>query len=153
VNPDEVSADGTCSQPPSGYIDNFTGKEYASGSFASAMYYTWIGNGYAWDFFLVPACVSLGSLLLSAGFFALLKDVKPIARKLQAWGIDPDYPSWGIKSVANHGHLFAEGHAKRFGSKVINPSLSKEQSHRLDKESSEELADAKRDSDDTSEAV
>ena len=153
VNPDEA-VDGECSRPPSGYIDNFTGKQYNSGSFASAMYYTWIGNGYAWDFFLVPACVSVGSLILCAAFFALVKDVKPIANKLQEWGIDPDYPSWGIKSVANHGHLYEEGHAKRFGGKVMNPSLSnREQSQGLDKESSEELADAKRSSDDTSEAV
>lgn len=82
------------------------------------MHYTWLGNGYAWDFFLVPACVSLGCLLLTGCMFALMKDVKPIANLLEKWGIDPDYPSWGIKSVANHPQLYEDGHAKRFGAKT-----------------------------------
>jgi hypothetical protein len=29
------------------------------------MFYTWIGNGYQWQFFLVPLCVSLGCIGLS----------------------------------------------------------------------------------------
>lgn len=102
------------------YTDFYTGKEYTIGSFASAMHYTWLGNGYAWDFFLVPACVSLGCLILTGCMFALIKDVKPIANLVEKWGINPDYPSWGIKSVANHPHLYEEGHVKRFGSKVAD---------------------------------
>lgn len=58
---------------PSDFVD-FTGKEYRAGNFDDAMFYTWIGNGYAWQFFLVPLGVSLGSILLCIGLnFGLKK--------------------------------------------------------------------------------
>lgn len=107
------------------YTDLYTGKVYTIGSFSSAMYYTWIGNNYGWQFFLVPACVSLGCLILCGFMFFLMKDVKPIAAQLEKWGIDPDRPSWGITSVANHEHLFEEGHVKRFGGKSMHTAPSK----------------------------
>lgn len=112
--------------PEGYYVDFYTGKNYTVGSFGSAMHYTWLGNGYAWDFFLVPACVSLGCLILTGSLFALMKDVKSIASLLEKWGIDPDYPSWGIKSVANHPRLYEEGHAKRFGSKIADDVIQLE---------------------------
>lgn len=40
------------------------GSKYQQKNFESAMNYTWMGNGYAWDFFLIPLCVSLGSMML-----------------------------------------------------------------------------------------
>lgn len=37
--------------------------KYTSRNFNDAMGYTWMGNAYAWDFFLVPLCVSIGCLI------------------------------------------------------------------------------------------
>ena len=51
---------------PSDFTD-FTGKQYTAGNFNDGMFYTWIGNGYAWQFFLVPLGVALGSILLCVG--------------------------------------------------------------------------------------
>lgn len=48
---------------PDGFVDPWVlGRVYHAGSFNSAMFYTWIGNGYQWQFFLVPLCVSLGCI-------------------------------------------------------------------------------------------
>jgi hypothetical protein len=58
-----VQADAEAAQA---YIDTCSGAKYQSDSFGSAMNYTWMGNGYAWDFFLIPLCVSLGCLKLCA---------------------------------------------------------------------------------------
>jgi solute:Na+ symporter, SSS family len=52
---------------PEGFDDIYTGKVYRAQNFNDGMFYTWIGNGYAWQFFLVPLCVSLGSILLCIG--------------------------------------------------------------------------------------
>lgn len=41
------------------------GRIYNGQSFNSAMFYTWIGNGYQWQFFLVPLCVSVGCVGVS----------------------------------------------------------------------------------------
>jgi Na+/proline symporter len=60
---------------PSDFVD-YTGKEYKAGNFNDAMFYTWIGNGYAWQFFLVPLGVSLGSILLCIGLNFGLKKLK-----------------------------------------------------------------------------
>lgn len=100
---------------PDGWVDPFTGRVYAAGSFADAMHYTWLGNGYAWDFFLVPACVSLGCMLLCIGIFALFAHVPAAASLLKKLRLDPDMPIWGLKSVANHPYLYEDGNAKRFG--------------------------------------
>ncbi|PSC73100.1 na+ solute symporter isoform B [Micractinium conductrix] len=40
--------------------------KYQVKDFGNAMKYTWMGNGYSWDFFLIPLSVSLGSMLLCA---------------------------------------------------------------------------------------
>ena len=108
---------------PDGWVDPYTGRVYAAGSFGDAMHYTWLGNGYAWDFFLVPACVSLGCMLLCIGIFALFAHVKPVGDFMRKIRLDPDRPVWGLKSVANHPHLYEEGHAKRFGSTVCDDVL------------------------------
>jgi len=60
---------------PSDFTD-YTGKEYTAGDFNDAMFYTWIGNGYAWQFFLVPLGVNLGSILLCIGLNFGLKKLK-----------------------------------------------------------------------------
>jgi hypothetical protein len=54
--------------------------------------YKWLGNGFARDFILVPACLSLGSLIFCGGMLALMKDFKPIANPLKKWGINPTTP-------------------------------------------------------------
>ena len=100
---------------PDGWVDPFTSRAYAAGSFADAMHYTWLGNGYAWDFFLVPACVSLGCMLLCIGMFALFAHVPAASALMRKLRLDPDLPVWGLKSVANHPHLYEDGNAKRFG--------------------------------------
>lgn len=40
---------------PDGFTDTLTGRVYVGGSLNWALFYTWIGNGYAWQFFLVGA--------------------------------------------------------------------------------------------------
>lgn len=73
---DEAAAAQTC-------IDTCAGSDYApaakyqSKDFGSAMNYTWMGNGYAWDFFLIPLSVSLGSLMLCAAANHLLQRCRP----------------------------------------------------------------------------
>jgi SSS family solute:Na+ symporter len=52
---------------PNDYTDAYINKTYRAGNFNDGMFYTWIGNNYAWQFFLVPLCVSLGSILLCIG--------------------------------------------------------------------------------------
>lgn len=53
---------------PDGFMDPYNpGREYIGGDFGSAMFYTWIGNNYSWDFFLVPFGVSIGCVMLSIG--------------------------------------------------------------------------------------
>ena len=39
------------------------------------MFFTWIGNNYSWQFFLLPICVSLGCILLSVAVNAVMKHV------------------------------------------------------------------------------
>jgi Na+/proline symporter len=45
---------------------DFYGHAYTAGDVGSAFFFTWIGNGYAWDFFLIPFCVSIGTILLTS---------------------------------------------------------------------------------------
>ena len=112
----------TLEKYPSGtFINPYTRKTYTVGSFSSAMRYTWLGNGFAWDFALVAACVSLGSLILSACLFALMKDVTPISKLLHKWDIDPDYPSRGITSVATHPELYQN--VNHVGAKTVDADM------------------------------
>ena len=108
---------------PEGYTDPYTQRKYAAGSFGDAMHYTWLGNGYAWDFFLVPACVSLGCMLLCIGIFALFAHVQAAGDFMRKLHLDPDQPVWGLKSVANHPYLYEEGHEKRFGASIHDDVL------------------------------
>ena len=109
---------------PEGWTDPFTGRVYKAGDFGDAMHYTWLGNGYAWDFFLVPACVSLGCMLLCIAIFAFFAHVKPAGDFMKnTLRLDPDMPIPGLASVANHPHLYEEGHVKRFGSSVRDDVL------------------------------
>lgn len=49
----------TLTKYPNGtFTDPYTRHIYTVGSFSSAMHYKWLGNGFARDFILVPACVS-----------------------------------------------------------------------------------------------
>lgn len=81
------------------------------------MHYKWLGNGFARDFILVPACVSLGSLIFCGGMLALMKDFKPIANLLKKWGIDPTTLHEEYQIRCQHPHLYEDVHAKRFGAK------------------------------------
>jgi len=88
---------------PDGFEDPYiAGRVYIGGSFNSAMFYTWIGNGYAWQFFLVPFGVSIGCLLLSVAFFFLMNKVKRYRK--------PAVP--GFTSPATHPTLFPQTEAE-----------------------------------------
>jgi len=84
------------------------------------MHYTWLGNGYAWDFFLVPACVSLGCMLLCIAIFGFCEHVNVGNGALKDVA---NMPVPGLESVANHPQLYADGHAKRFGGKAADDVL------------------------------
>ena len=83
---------------PEGYEDVYSNKIYHAGNFNDAMFYTWIGNGYAWQFFLVPLGVSLGSILMCCGgnylYQRFASDKKIALPGLQAPATHPDlYPA------------------------------------------------------------
>ena len=104
--------------PEGSYVD-FYGHNYTVGSFSSAMYYTWIGNDYKWQFFLVPLGVSAGSMLLCFAIFFVLKEVKPVRKFLERINVYKwiDHPLPLITAVATHDDMYAENDRRRFGSK------------------------------------
>lgn len=89
---------------PDGYFDYYAGKQYNAGSFNSAMYYTWIGNNYAWQFFLVPMGVSLGCMLLSTVFFYVCIEVAFVRNFLERIGVYHwiNKPLLGLRAAATH---------------------------------------------------
>ncbi|KAI7843654.1 hypothetical protein COHA_002556 [Chlorella ohadii] len=91
VTPDMSAEDAAAAQS---YIDTCSGAKYQTDSFGSAMNYTWMGNGYAWDFFLVPLGVSIGSLILCGVLNAAL----------QRWWKQPAV--LGFTAPATHPHLY-----------------------------------------------
>lgn len=66
--------------------------------FSSGMRYTWLGNNYAWRFFLVPICTSIGMLFLCGAFnWGLQKALgrKPAVRGFTAPATHPTlFPDW-----------------------------------------------------------
>ncbi len=84
---------------PVDWVD-YAGKEYTAGNFNDAMFYTWIGNGYAWQFFLVPLGVALGSILLCMGLNFGLK--KLAAKKERTYFAVP-----GFVAPATHPDLYS----------------------------------------------
>jgi len=83
---------------PQGFTDPYNpDRVYKAGSFNSAMFYTWIGNGYAWQFFLIPICVSIGAMLLCGCVNWL---VKRFAKK------QPAVP--GFVAAATHPGMFPD---------------------------------------------
>ncbi|KAL4441843.1 hypothetical protein ABPG77_003759 [Micractinium sp. CCAP 211/92] len=70
--------------------------KYQSKDFSNAMNFTWMGNGYQWQFFLVPLCVSLGALMLCWVFNWTLQRFwgKPAVTGFTAPATHPDlYPA------------------------------------------------------------
>ena len=105
---------------PKGFYVDFYGHNYTVGSFSSAMYYTWIGNDYKWQFFLLPLGVSTGSMLLCCTIFYVLKEVKPVRKFLERIDVYKwiDHPLPLITAVATHDHMYANDDYRRFGSKA-----------------------------------
>ena len=89
---------------------DFTGKLYRAGNFNDAMFYTWIGNGYAWQFFLVPMGVSLGSILLACGLNFGLRRFKVKQLALPGMIAPATHPTlYPADVVSGHTHAaFAE---------------------------------------------
>lgn len=77
-------------------VQDYNGHTYNGNSLSDALFYTWIGNNYGWQFFLVPMGVSLGSILLCVGINAVWKHVL----KFQATKVP------GFTAVATHPELF-----------------------------------------------
>lgn len=109
----------TMEKYPDGYFIDFYGHNYTIGSFGAAMYYTWIGNDYKWQFFLVPLGVSLGSMLLCIALVVMMKEVSFIRNFLERVNLYKwiDHPVPGFTAVATHEDLYEDGHYLRFGSK------------------------------------
>jgi SSS family solute:Na+ symporter len=85
---------------PDGFQDPYVpGRTYVGGSLFWALVYTWIGNGYRWQFFLVPLCVSSLSVALGAAVNACLWSL---------WGVSVTIA--GFTSAATHPSLHPHDH-------------------------------------------
>lgn len=74
-------------------VQDYNGHTYNGASLSDALFYTWIGNNYGWQFFLVPMGVSLGSILLCVGINAVLMHVfKFHAKPLPGFAADATHP-------------------------------------------------------------
>ncbi len=82
---------------PEGFVD-YTGRAYLAGSLDSALFFTWIGNGYIWQFFLLPLSISLGCIGLCVGVNLLLN--RFVAKR-------PEVP--GFTSHVTHPGAFPAG--------------------------------------------